>query len=133
MSNITNRRPGIELLFPGRRVCTAANPVLRYLLFAVLGPISIQAVVLALALSAVLLGFVLSRPLELLQIGRPNDSQRGSSDDGESIAGSGVSRALGDGLGLYVAVRETACLLCSAGGGANYRHGSLEMIGSASR
>jgi hypothetical protein len=33
------RRPGIKPLFPARRVCTAANPALRYLLFALLGSI----------------------------------------------------------------------------------------------
>jgi hypothetical protein len=71
MSNIPDRRPVIEPLFPARRVSTVANPALRYLLFALLGSISIRALVVALALSAVLLGFVPSRALELLQIARP--------------------------------------------------------------
>jgi len=37
MSNIPDRRPGIEPLFPGRRVGAVANPALRYLLFALPG------------------------------------------------------------------------------------------------
>ena len=39
MLNIPDRRPGIEPLFPGRRVCTAADPAFRYLPFALLGSI----------------------------------------------------------------------------------------------
>lgn len=39
MLNIPDRRPGVKPLFPARRVCIAANPALRYLLFALLGSI----------------------------------------------------------------------------------------------
>ena len=91
MSNIPDRRPGIEPLFPARRVSTVTNPALRYLLFALLGSISIPALVVALALSAVLLGFVPSRAWNSCRSPAGYDSQRGWSDDGEGIAGGGTA------------------------------------------